>query len=300
MTLVEHIYELRHRLTVAILAVLAGGVLGFLWFQSDVFGLPSLGTLLTDPYCALPRRLRADITPNGECQLLATAPFEAFMLQMKVGLTAGAVLTSPVWLYQLWSFITPALYHRERRYAMTFVTIAVVLFTVGAVLAYLIVSKGLEVLLGFGGGQVITALTGDKYFSFMIRMLLVFGVSFELPLLVIMLNRVGVISYAKLVKWWRGLIFGLCVFAALATPADPISMIALSIALSLLFFAALMVCKVQDGRRARRLAADGMDAWDDEVEELDKEVAEELAEQKKRDRRQGKSKPAPPQYDDVT
>jgi sec-independent protein translocase protein TatC len=272
MTLIEHLYELRHRLTIAIIAVLAFGVVGFLWFQFRLFGLPTLGTLLTDPYCSLPSNLRADISQGDKCQLLATAPFEAFMLQLKVGLSAGMVLASPVWLYQLWGFITPGLYEKERRYALTFVAVAAVLFVAGAMLAYFVVAQGLEVLLGFGGGQVVTALTGDRYFSFILAMLLIFGVSFELPVLVVMLNRAGVVSYAKLRSWLRGIIMGLFVFAAVATPSqDPISMLALAVALTLLFAGSLVICRMHDRSVARRRAEEGWDESlsDDEASSMD-------------------------------
>lgn len=271
MTLIEHVYELRHRLSIAMLALAVGGILGFLWFQYRPFGLPSLGDLLTAPYCSLPEDKRAVLSHDGSCTLLATAPFESFMLQLKVGLSVGAVLTAPVWLYQLWAFITPGLYEKERRYALTFVGTAAVLFAFGAVLAYTVVAKGLEVLLGFGGGQITTALTGDRYFGFILAMLLVFGVSFELPVLVIMLNRAGVVSYAKLRHWTRGIVFGLFIFAAVATPSqDPISMLALALALTVLFFFALLICRFQDRERARRRAEEGWeDVPDDEASPLD-------------------------------
>jgi len=274
MTLIEHLYELRYRLSLAVLGVLVSGIAGFLWFQFEVFGLPSLGTLLTRPYCELPAPPRADIGTDGKCQLLATAPFEAFMLQLKVGLSAGIVLSCPLWLYQLWAFITPGLYERERRFALSFVGIAAALFVGGASLAYYVVAKGLEVLLGFGGGQVVTALTGDRYFSFIMAMLLIFGVSFELPVLVIMLNRAGVVSYARLRSWLRGIIFGLFVFAAVATPSqDPISMLALAGALTVLFLVALVVARYHDRGVARRRAAEGWDSWsDDEASPVDDRV----------------------------
>lgn len=263
MTLIEHLHELRYRMSVAIFGILVGAVVGFLWFQYHPFGLPTLGTLLTRPYCELPAPPRADIGTNGQCQLLATAPFEAFMLQLKVGVTVGLVLACPLWLYQLWGFITPGLYDRERRFALAFVSIAAVLFAGGALLAYFVVAKGLQVLLGFGGGQVVTALTGDRYFSFILAMLLIFGVSFELPVLVVMLNRAGIVSYAKLRSWLRGIVFGLFVFAAIATPSqDPVSMLALAGALTILFLFALVITRFHDRAAAKRRAAEGWDTWD--------------------------------------
>ncbi len=267
MTLIEHLYELRQRLTIAIIAVLACGILGFVWFQYHVFGLPTLGKLLTDPYCDLPAPPRADISADGRCQLLATAPFEAFMLQFKVGLSAGMVLASPIWLYQLWGFITPGLYAKERKYALSFVAIGAGLFVSGAALAYLVVAKGLEVLLNFGGGQVVAALTGDRYFSFILAMLLVFGVSFELPVLVVMLNRAGVLTYVKLRKWLRGIVMGLFAFAAVATPSqDPISMLALAGALTVLFGISMFIARIHDKRNPRE---DWAEVDDDEATPMD-------------------------------
>ncbi|SMC61355.1 twin-arginine translocase subunit TatC [Kibdelosporangium aridum] len=250
MSLRDHLYDLRHRLTLAMAFLAVGAIFGYIWWGWDIWPNGSLGDIMIAPYCGLPPEMRL---PQHPCTLLQTTPFEGFLVRLKVGLGAGAVLTSPLWLYQIWAFVAPGLYDKERKFARTFVLFASVLFVLGAFLAYYVVPQGLDVLVSFGGGQFTTALKADDYFSFILVMLLIFGVSFELPLVIIMLNQTGVLPYDKLKRWRRGFFFGLFVFAAIATPGtDPFSMLALAVAMVMLFEISVQFARIHDRRKARR------------------------------------------------
>ncbi len=270
MSLMEHLYELRRRLFFAVLGLFLGVVVGFTWYYNGVPALHirSLGELLLRPYCDVPAPPRQEL--GAGCRLFATSPFSPLQIALKSAIMSGAVISSPVWLYQLWGFVTPALFSKERKYAVTFVGSAAILMATGAVLAYLIIPKGLRVLLGFGGDVTVSALTPESYFGFLISVLLIFGISFLLPLLLIMLNFIGVVSGKKLAQARRYSMFALVVFAGLTVPGnDPITMLVLAVALCLLYEIAVQVSKIHDRRTGRVQLAEGLqNLSDDEASAL--------------------------------
>jgi len=253
MSLTEHLQELRRRVVISLLAVFAGTIVGFIWYQWAPGPVMPLGELIRRPYCSLPPELRADLTSDGSCRLIATTPFEMFMLRIKVGFLAGLVFASPVWLYQIWAFITPGLHKNERRWTLSFVSLAVTLFVAGAVIAYFIVDQGLELLMSIGREYQIAALSGQQYYNFVLALIVIFGVSFEVPLVIIMLNLAGLLRYDQVKDKRRIIIVALFIFAAVATPGqEPFSMIVLALSLSLLVELAFQFCRIHDKRAGRQ------------------------------------------------
>ena len=255
MSVVEHIQEFRRRLLISLAGILVGTILAFIWYQTSLWGTPSLGQILREPYCSLPPDARASFSASetDDCRLLATGPFDPFMLRLKVSGLVGLVLASPVWLSQVWGFITPGLMKNERRWTFVFVSIAVLLFVAGAVLAYFVVAFGLDFLLTIGDEASMAALTGERYFNFLLSLLLIFGVSFEVPLIIIMLNVVGILQYEAIKDKRRMIIMILFLFAAFMTPGqDPFSMLVLAMSLTLLVEIAIQFCRINDKRRDRQ------------------------------------------------
>jgi sec-independent protein translocase protein TatC len=265
MTLVAHLTELRNRTAKALLALLVATAVAFWWYEHG------LGDFIRAPYCDLPAHLRFTGGGEQECGLLITDVLGGVFIRLKVSFLCGAVLSAPFWLYQLWAFITPGLKRNEKRYAYGFVAASSVLFALGATLAYLSLSAGLQLLLGLAGSGTVIALTAQDYIGFALSLLVAFGVSFEVPLVAVALNLVGVLSYATLRGARRWIFFLTIVFAAVITPTqDPFTMLLMAGPMIVLFELAIQVARLVDRRRAKRDAVEHFhDLSDDEASPLD-------------------------------
>ncbi|WP_232835854.1 twin-arginine translocase subunit TatC [Actinocorallia populi] len=243
MPLLDHLRELRNRLLKALLGLVAGMVLG--WMVKE-----EVWDVLKEPFCEVPQSkdLRGDA-----CSMVVNGIFSSFFLNLKIAFMVGAIASSPVWLYQLWAFVAPGMLRKEKRWTVLFLSLALPLFLAGSFLAYFTIERGLALFLGFTPDDVAALITVDEYLRFLVTMLLVFGLAFELPLIVTILNLAGALSHATIKKWRRMIIFGIFVFAAAATPsADPFTMVSLALPVVVLFTVSDGVAYLVDRRRASR------------------------------------------------
>ena len=260
MSLLEHFRELRDRLFKATVGVLLGFVVG--WVLSG-----KALELIQRPYCDLTRE-NAGNPDNWQCSFVQLGVTDTFVLKMKIALWLGLIIAAPIWLYQLWAFIAPGLHRHERRWAYAFTSVAAPLFAGGALAAYFVVAKGLAFLLQFTPPDVLVTLEITQYVEFITNLMLLFGVAFEFPLVVVLFNLAGLASAKRLLGWWRIAVFLMFVFSAVATPtADPFGMTFLALALSALYFGAVGFAFINDRRRARSSKYAALD--DDEVSPLD-------------------------------
>lgn len=243
MPLRDHIRELRNRVMLAVAGVGLGAVAGWFWY-------PQVFAALQAPL--------AGVTHDGD-QLIAlnfggvATPLD---MQIKVALFAGVLLTSPWWIYQLWAFVTPGLTRTERRYTLGFLAAAVPLFAVGAGLAWWVLPKAVQLLVGLTPRQAVNVIDAQVYLGFVMRMVLAFGLAFLLPVVMVALNSLGLVRARTWLAGWRWAVLLVFVFAAVATPtADAISMFAIGLPMCGLYFGAVGVCALTDRRRAAREAA---------------------------------------------
>lgn len=268
MTLGEHLKELRNRVIIAVLALLAVTIAAW-FFYHPIF------RFLTGPFCELQQAAGEanQIRPPGvdsvggtpSCPLYFTSIFQPFLLRLKVSAFVAVVVSSPVWFYQIWAFVTPGLRQVERKWTVAFLCTAVPLFVAGAGLAYLVLAKGLTLLLSFVPEEFGTLIGIDQYLRYAGTMIAIFGVAFELPLLILMLNLAGVLTYDRLRQWQRRAVLLIFVFAAIATPSqDPFSMLVLAVCMAGLFEASVLLAYLNDRRRGKLGAAAAYQELDDD------------------------------------
>jgi sec-independent protein translocase protein TatC len=245
MPVMDHIRELRNRVVKVLVAVGAGMVAGFIFFNP-------VWRVIERPLCAAVIRGHTGCQTLGVNQLALDGPLDSFYLRVKVAVIVAVIVSSPVWLYQAWAFIAPGLYAREKRWGYIFLGTAVPLFLAGLALAYLSLGRSMHFLLGLTPSGVANIIDVDQYMSFVMAMMLAFGIAFLVPLGIIMLNLAGILTHQQFRKWRRVMIFAVFLIAGMANPSpDPITMLILGGACVALVEVAEFIIWSHDRRQAR-------------------------------------------------
>ena len=241
MTMMEHLSELRTRLIAALATFIAVSIVAFIFFDP-------ISDFLLRPLCSLPRD---QLGPNG-CRLVFTSALEPVQVRLKVTALVGIIASSPMWLYQLWAFVTPGLTAREKKYALPFVGSSIAFFALGTTFAYLTLPAGLRFLIGLGGSNLTPFFTADRYLNFVGLIIIVFGVSFELPLLVFFLGLAGFVSIDQLRRFRRGALVSITLIAAVVTPSqDPYTMLAMAVPLYGFYEGVIVALRLVERRRRK-------------------------------------------------
>lgn len=251
MSLADHLRELRYRVIVSALAIVLASVAAAVFYNQ-------LYEFLLRPWTQAVASLKVT-NPNIDTQSVITGVNTPLILAIKVCAVAGLVAASPLWLYQLWAFIMPALLAKEKKWALIFVSVALPLFCSGVAVGYVIMPQAISVMISFTPSSVpvLNLLEINQFLELMIQLMVIFGLGFLIPVVVIGLNLAGVVKASQLAKARAYVIFGTFVFGAAATPStDPFSMLALAVPMCLLFIGAEIVCRVNDRRRARQAGAE--------------------------------------------
>jgi sec-independent protein translocase protein TatC len=242
MSLGQHLVELRKRLMIGGLGVVAGTIGG--WFLAE---------LVWD-------RLRAPILVIASAHHQASINYpsitSAFDVRFQVSIMIGIVISSPLWLYQIFAFLVPGLSGRERRYIFGFFFSAVPLFLAGCAVGWIVLPRLVELLVSFVPGQDTSIIDAKYYLDFVIKLILATGIAFVLPVFLVLLNFIGILSAKAILKGWRWAILAITVFTAIATPAtDPVTMLVLAVPIIALYFGAWGVAALHDRSVAKRTAA---------------------------------------------
>ncbi|MDA0217568.1 MAG: twin-arginine translocase subunit TatC [Actinobacteria bacterium] len=251
MPILEHLADFRKRIVRASIFILLFSLIGWFFYNPIV-------DQLTLPICDLAesRRLGTNQCDN----LFVGGVLGPLNLKIKVALIAGIVLATPFWLYQFWAFLAPGLHKKEKRYAIGFISFATPFFLSGVALGFFILPLAVEVLLGFTPSSLENLVRFDEYLDFVLRLILIFGIAFELPIILVSLNLVGALSGRRMLKPWRIAVFGIFFFTAALTPTgDPITMSALAVPLTLLYFGAGGVSILLDRRKGKKTSQTSVD-----------------------------------------
>jgi|RhiMetdeSRZDD1v2_1073273.scaffolds.fasta_scaffold540849_2 sec-independent protein translocase protein TatC len=232
MTLVEHLTELRRRIIICIVAISLAAIVAFVFSDQII-------SFLVQPYKDLHR-------PAGvPVNLIATDPLAPFLVRIKVATYSGIVLALPIWLWEVWRFVTPGLHPREKRYAIPFILSSIVLFCLGGFVAWLTLPKALSFLATIGGSDITPLFTADKYLTLVSLMIVAFGLSFEFPVLLVFMMMVGVLKSRTLARNRRWAAVGITTFAAVITPSqDPYSLMFMAVPMYLFYEASILIGKL--------------------------------------------------------
>jgi sec-independent protein translocase protein TatC len=252
MALTDHLREFRARLVRSVLVLFAA-------FVVMLFFYDTLLDFISEPYYEAVATLKNEV----DADLVAQGIGAGLLLQLKLCGVAALVVSAPYWIYQVWAFILPGLHPHERKWSRVVAAIAGPLFFGGVALGYYVLPKGISVLIDFVPEDVTSLVDFGAYFSFVTRMLLIFGIAMEIPFFVILLNLAGVVSGRALGRYRPWIVIGVFVFAAVATPStDPFSMLMLAVPLQVLFIVAEIVARIVD--RARGRDENRTDNWGDD------------------------------------
>lgn len=248
MPLIEHLREFRKRVVRSAIAISLGSIVGWFFYNEII-------TKLAEPVCDLKAAQASGANNCGA--LYINGVLGPLNLQIKVAILTGLILAAPIWLYQLWAFIAPALHRREKRYSVLFFVAATPFFAAGAYLGYSILPIAVRVLFGFTPDALNNLVKFDDYLDFVMRAILLFGIAFELPVFLVTFNLIGFLSGAAILKPWRIWIFAITLFVAGFTPsADPLSMILLALPLIGFYLLAGVFALLNDRHRAKKNAPD--------------------------------------------
>jgi sec-independent protein translocase protein TatC len=261
MPLLDHLREFRKRLFRAVLFISIASIAGWFFYNPII-------TQLAKPVCDL-----AAAQANGDTScgsLYINGVLGPLNLQIKVALLTGVIVSAPLWLYQLWAFIAPGLHRKEKRNSIFFILSATPFFAVGATLGYLVLPVAIKVLFGFTPNSLSNLVKFDDYLDFVMRIILLFGLAFELPVFLVTFNLIGFLRGKTILKPWRVWVFCIVLFTAAFTPtADPFTMLLLALPLCLLYFIAGAIALLVDTRRDKKSTkiSSGVSAIDS-VEEI--------------------------------